>query len=108
MGPRVTVAWSSAALDDVDEIAAYIGRDSVHYSSAVVRSLGNAAREAGLFPRSGRVVPELADETFREKFVYSYRLIYHVEAERVLVVTVIHGERRLVSDSVLRRVSPTK
>ena len=35
--------------------------------------------------------------TYRECFVYSYRLIYRVENDHVLIVAVIHGKRLLES-----------
>jgi len=41
----------------------------------------------------GRVVPEMGDESIRERFIYSYRLVYRIEPERILVVAVIHGKR---------------
>ena len=43
----------------------------------------------------GRVVPEIGDPAIRERFVYSYRIIYRLELERVLVAAVIHGRRLL-------------
>ncbi len=47
------------------------------------------------FPFSGRKVPELDDENIRELFVYSYRIIYAVEASQITVTAVIHGKRML-------------
>jgi len=38
-------------------------------------------------------MPELGDENIRERFVYSYRLVYRIDAEEILVVAVIHGKR---------------
>jgi plasmid stabilization system protein ParE len=43
----------------------------------------------------GRIVPETNDETIREHLVFSYRLVYRIEAERILVVAVIHDKRLL-------------
>ena len=45
------------------------------------------------FAQRGRVVPELADRTIREVFVYRYRLLYRVERERVVIVAILHGAR---------------
>jgi plasmid stabilization system protein ParE len=47
-------------------------------------------------PSSGSrdgVVPEFDDPALRERFVYSYRVIYRVEPHRLLIVAVIHGKR---------------
>jgi len=45
------------------------------------------------FPNLGRVVPEFDDPALRERFVYSYRVIYRIEPYRLLIVAVIHGRR---------------
>lgn len=89
------VSWSPAALDDVDAIAEYINRDSPAYTRAVVNKILDAARNLKTFPNAGRIVPELDDETIRECFVYSYRLIYHIQENDVLIVAVVHGRRLL-------------
>jgi len=89
------VSWSPTALEDVDAIAEYISRDSPAYARAVVVKIRDTALKLKDFPSSGRVVPELEDETIRERFLYSYRLIYRIQASDVLVVAVVHGRRLL-------------
>jgi toxin ParE1/3/4 len=97
------VAWSPEALEDVDDIAGYIARDSVFYAAAVVEKMLAVASGLSQFPHSGRIVPELNQPDIRERFVYSYRLIYRIEPERILVTAVIHG-RRLLDDSTAGRL----
>lgn len=46
-------------------------------------------------PRSGRIVPELAQEHLREIMLGSYRIIYRLLDEDVQVLTVHHGARLL-------------
>lgn len=89
------VVWSPRSLDDVDEIAAYIAQDSEVYASAVVRKILKTARDLSTFPYRGRVVPEFGDESIRETFVYSYRVIYQIENNEVTIAAVIHGARLL-------------
>mgnify|MGYP006290132087 CR=1 FL=1 len=89
------VAWSPEAVEDLELIAEYIARDSDYYASAVVDEILGVSRKIGALPRAGRPVPEAGDPAIREDFVYSYRLVYRIEAERVLVVAVIHGKRLL-------------
>ena len=43
----------------------------------------------------GRVVLEIGDPSIRERFACSYRIIYRVEQERVLIAAVT-GEQRTV------------
>jgi len=53
------VIWSPEALEDVDDIAGYIARDSVFYAAAVVEKMLATALGLNQFPQSGRIVPEL-------------------------------------------------
>ena len=92
------IGWSPKAIDDVDSIALYISRDSTSYAAAVVRKFLDTARSIEAFPFSGRVVPELDDTNIRERFVYSYRIIYRIEETTVVIAAVIHGKRLLHSD----------
>jgi len=41
------------------------------------------------------VVPEFGEDTIREIFAYSYRIIYQIEDEEITVAAVIHGKRLL-------------
>ncbi len=70
------VKWSPEATEDLEAIADYIARDSEYYAQAVVTELLSVARSVGEFPMIGRMVPEIGDENIRERFVYSYRLVY--------------------------------
>ncbi|BAZ32562.1 plasmid stabilization system [Cylindrospermum sp. NIES-4074] len=89
------VVWSSTALEDVEAIATYISRDSAAYAGAVVQKIIDLTRELSNFPFSGRIVPELGEDTIREKFAYSYRIIYRIQDDTVTIASVIHGKRLL-------------
>ena len=65
------------------------------YAHAVATTIVEITRSLPDFPMVGRVVPELGNESIREKFVYSYRLIYRLEQARILIVAVVHGKRLL-------------
>ena len=91
------VVWSPGAVEDVDSLAEYIARDSPFYAGAVVEKILDTAKKLKDFPHAGRIVPELEDETIRERFVYSYRLIYRVERSRVTILAILHGKRLLES-----------
>lgn len=89
-----TVTWTEAALQDIDEIAAFISRDSKLYASAFVKEARQAGRSLKRFPERGRVVPEVGDSEIRELFVRRYRLIYKIEdASKIYIVRFIHGAR---------------
>lgn len=89
----IEVKWSPEAFEDLEAIAEYIARDSEYYARAVVTRILSASRSIGEFPLIGRMVPEIGDERLRERFIYSYRLVYRIESYALLIVAVIHGKR---------------
>ncbi|MBI5039909.1 MAG: type II toxin-antitoxin system RelE/ParE family toxin [Gammaproteobacteria bacterium] len=89
----IEVTWSPEATEDLEAIAEYIARDSEYYARAVVTEVLSVSRSTCEFPLIGRIVPEIGDEHIRERFIYSYRLVYKIESVRILIVAVIHGKR---------------
>lgn len=87
------VRWSPEAVEDLESIAEYISRDSEFYARAVVNEVLKVARNIYEFPFAGRVVPEMGDESIRERLIYSYRLVYRIEQKGIMIVAVIHGKR---------------
>lgn len=87
------VTWSPEALDDVDEIAAFLARSSRRYAATVVDKIFQATRNLDTFPFAGRVVPEVGENLIRERLVMEYRLIYKIDGSDVMVLAVIHGRR---------------
>jgi addiction module RelE/StbE family toxin len=91
MAYRLT--WSPEAVEDLESIAEYIERDSSFYAMSVVSKILEVSRNIKEFPLIGRAVPELGDENIRERFIYSYRLVYQINEQKILIVAVIHGKR---------------
>ena len=87
--------WSQEAIEDIESIANYIEKDSIFYAKSVVSKIFEKAEVLIDFPHLGRKVPEFNDISIREIFIYSYRLIYKVESNKILFVAVIHGKRLL-------------
>ncbi|NOQ31247.1 MAG: type II toxin-antitoxin system mRNA interferase toxin, RelE/StbE family [Helicobacteraceae bacterium] len=91
----LTLEWSEEALEDIESIATYIEKDSPTYAKSVVSKFFEKAEILQEFSELGRKVPEFSDTTIREIFIYSYRLIYKLSKEKVLIVAIIHGKRLL-------------
>ena len=83
--------WSDEALNDVDAIAEYINRDSPFHARRVAQEFFAIAETLAEQPKLGRVVPELNDPNVRERFLYSYRLIYEIQNDELHILAVIHG-----------------
>jgi toxin ParE1/3/4 len=85
------VIWSPSSLDDIDAIAAYISRDSVYHASLFIDRLFKATDRLKQHPLSGRVIPEIGNQNCREIIYGSYRIMYLVEKNNIMITGVIHG-----------------
>jgi len=89
--------WTEPAVLDLESIRDYITKDSAYYAARFVARIIEAAETLPNHPRIGRAVPEAEDEAIRELLFQNYRIIYRVESDRILVLTVIHGGRDMSS-----------
>jgi toxin ParE1/3/4 len=87
------VRWTDQAVEDLRQIRRYIERDSPRYGRLVVERLYQSTERLALFPRSGRIVPDLNLEHVRELIVGEYRIVYRIEAEAVVLLTVFRSSR---------------
>jgi toxin ParE1/3/4 len=89
------IVWARRAFQDLETIVSYIAQDSPAYASAVLKNIVSQTRTLINFPRSGRKVPEFDNEDIREVLAYSYRIIYRLQQDEVIISAVIHGKRIL-------------
>ena len=87
------VVWAPLALERAAEIARYIAADRPAAARWIDR-LTKVVATLAAQPRRGRRVPELDREDLREVLHGEYRVIYRVDARRVVVLTVRHGRRQ--------------
>ena len=92
------VRWSPDAASDLREIRLFIERDSPRYGRLVAERLYDSVSRLRTFPSSGRVVPEIARDDFREIVMGSYRIVYRVHSEHVEILTVFHSSRLIRGD----------
>lgn len=88
------VIWSAESLQDLEDIAAFIARDSEYQAALFVQRLIDATDRLGEFPESGRFIPGLEDTPFREVIEGAYRIMYSVRGNEVHIDAVLHGARR--------------
>ena len=89
------VEWSPRAVEDLEAIAQYIALDSSAYASAVIKRIFQTTHNLSQFPFSGRIVPEFGDESIREWFAFSYRIIYRLDESTITIAAIVHGKRLL-------------
>jgi plasmid stabilization system protein ParE len=88
------VRWSDRALAELERIHEYIAEDDPLAAARWVGVLQAAAGRLALFPRSGRVVPELDRDDVREIVKGNYRLVYLVTDHGPIVVTVFEAHQQ--------------
>ncbi len=89
----MTILWTDPSLDDLRAIRDYIAKDSETYAVSFIESILSAAEQLAVLPRMGRMVPEADVPDIRELIFGSYRIIYQVQQETILILAVIHGYR---------------
>ena len=89
------VRWTERAATDLLAIGDYIAVDRPAAARAWVERLRTRAANVADTPRAGRVVPELGRDDVREVFLRSYRIVYRVVPEGIVVLTVFEGHRLL-------------
>jgi toxin ParE1/3/4 len=89
------VVWSRHAVRDLEAIGDYIAADSPAFAGIVVKKILSQTKILIEFPLAGRKVPEFDHENLRELVVYSYRIIYRLEGDEIVIAAIIHGKRIL-------------
>lgn len=87
--------WTERAARDLMESGAYIAESDPTAARAWVERLRQRALKASKMPRTGRAVPEVARDDVREVFERSYRVVYRVVDDGIVVLTVFEGHRLL-------------
>jgi toxin ParE1/3/4 len=87
------LSWSPQAADELEEIVAYIARDSPRYAAHMARRITDACERVSDMPTASAIVPELDRPDFRQLIVWPYRIIFRVYVDRIGVLTIVHGAR---------------
>ncbi len=94
------IIWPPLAIDRVAEIAQYIAQDSQNSAQKWIELTFKAVERLDQFPKSGRIVPEIMQNDFREIIQGNYRIIYRLKSEGVSILTVRHGRQILPIDEI--------
>lgn len=103
---RRRVEWAEVARRDLLAIADYLLEKSPENAERVISRIEKKASTLSSFQSRGRVLPELARlqiREYRELQAPPYRLVYRVEAARILVLGIFDSRRNL-EDILLERL----
>jgi len=100
----VEVVFTAQAIDDINNIATFISKDSEKYASIQVERFFEYAQLIENTPLIGRIVPELNNKEVREIISGNYRIIYLlVNKSRADILTIHHSYRLLKNSPVFKK-----
>lgn len=85
--------WTERARKDLDAIGDYIAADNPAAARLWVEKLRQKAVRASRMPYAGRAVPELSVREVREVIHGTYRIIYRVIDDGIVVLTIFERHR---------------
>lgn len=95
----VKVIWTDNAVLDLDDIGAYIAKDSIRYAELTVSELFESVDILESYPNAGTIVQEFNDEKFRQIVKGNYRIIYHLVSETTIHILTVHNCSRLFTNT---------
>lgn len=103
---RQTILWSDQAKEDLSEIIEYIAVEDKNLALKILDKFEEKVTGLEQLPQSGRVVPELKAFnflTYREIVFSPWRIIYKVEGDQVLIISVL-DRRRNLEDLLMKKL----
>jgi len=91
------IKWTEPAVRDLENVRDYISRDSEYYGLVIVERIFGAVEKLSRFPNVGRQVPEMSNSNIREILLHNYRIIYKIDEDHILILTIVHGARDLMN-----------
>ena len=95
MGESRPILWTGPALADLREIREWVERDSPDAARRLAAKIRERVNDLAHFPSSGRVVPEIGIERYREVIVRPYRVIYEIRENDSVILRIRHSRRDL-------------
>ena len=89
------IVWTSAALEQLNDLAEYIALDKPDAARALVGKVLEAVARLEQCPLSGRVPEELPGAVYREVVVPPCRIFYRHSDEKVFIIHIMREERML-------------
>jgi toxin ParE1/3/4 len=83
------VVWRKKAMDELNAVYKYSKKESPQNAVAVFNTLFDAANSLIYFPYKFPKEPTLANENVRFFVVFSYKIIYAIHQESIVILRVV-------------------
>lgn len=94
------VVWAPLALERAQETVDFIARDRPRAAAFWLERLLDRVAKLDRLARRGRLVPEIGRPAYRELLHPPYRVIYRIDDDRVVILTLRHTRREWSSDDI--------
>ena len=91
----VKLNWHSFAKGDLIQIYNYIYIDSIYYAIKTINEITKTTDNLENFPYMGIKIPEFNEEDKRELIYKSYRIIYEIQLNKIIIHRIWHSARNL-------------
>lgn len=91
----VKLVWLRTANNDLIQIYNYIYEDSIYYAVKTVNDIIKLVEKLKNLPYMGRKIPEYDEDSQRELIYKSYRIIYKIESNTILIRRIWHSARKV-------------
>lgn len=90
----VVITWTEKADEDLAQIIEYWSGISENAVKIQMQRIFNRVQYISLFPKSGRVVPEMGHPNIREHIVGHSRLVNYIVSKTQIDILLIHPSAR--------------
>ncbi|MEX2173493.1 MAG: type II toxin-antitoxin system RelE/ParE family toxin [Pirellulaceae bacterium] len=94
------IVWTMRAADEFAEAIEYVERQAPAAARRLAQRMMQRIRSLRRFPQSGGFVPEDDSQRYREVIEGNYRIIYRLESDAVVVMSIYHAARLLRSEDL--------
>jgi toxin ParE1/3/4 len=94
------ITWTMRAADQFEAIIAAIEADHPVAAPSWVKRIGKAVDQLARFPECGHRLADFSDEPARELVLAPYRILYSLDGERVMILSIKHSREALSVDDL--------
>lgn len=94
------IIWTPRARADLKAIYEHIAKDAPLNAKTVTQALVNKTQQSLQHALIGKKVAEVDDDNLREISLYSWRILYYIQADRIYVLTLVHKRRNLQAQDI--------
>ena len=88
------IIWAPATIADLEEAYEFIRADSLSRADTWRDKVFQSVEKLAVFPKMGRVTPEIGQSRYRELIFGEYRLFHEVREKEIYVFRLLHSKRR--------------